>query len=101
MANAGDDGSHEQQPGSRSRGFIPPHGGYEDLLTFRKTRIIYDGTVRFCDRFVDFRSRTRESTTRHSGIATVKRPCLCGNWVRVKGWTMKPFANTLTRVRRR
>ena len=60
MANAGDDGSHEQQPGSRSRGFIPPHGGYEDLLTFRKTRIIYDGTVRFCDRFVDFRSRTRD-----------------------------------------
>ena len=60
MTNAGDVGSHEQQPGSRSRGFIPPHGGYEDLLTFRKTRIIYDGTVRFCDRFVDFRSRTRD-----------------------------------------
>jgi hypothetical protein len=60
MTNAGDVGNHEQQPGSRSRGFIPPHGGYEDLLTFRKTRIIYDGTVRFCDRFVDFRSRTRD-----------------------------------------
>ena len=38
--------------------FIPPHGGYEDLLSFQKARIVYDGTVRFCDRFVDQRSRT-------------------------------------------
>ena len=38
--------------------FIPPHGGYEDLLSFQKARIVYDGTVRFCERFVDKRSRT-------------------------------------------
>ncbi len=24
-------------------GFIPAHGGYEDLLSFRKARILYDG----------------------------------------------------------
>ncbi len=29
--------------------FLPPHGGYEDLLSFQKARIIYDATVRFCD----------------------------------------------------
>lgn len=40
--------------------FIPPHGGYEELLSFRKARIVYDGTVRFCDRFVDKRSRTTD-----------------------------------------
>lgn len=40
--------------------FIPPHGGYKDLLSFQKARIVYDGTVRFCDRFVDKRSRTHD-----------------------------------------
>jgi len=41
-------------------GFIPPHGGYEDLISFQKARIVYDGTIRFCDRFVDKRSRTHD-----------------------------------------
>src|SRR3982074_19917 len=38
--------------------FIPPHGGYEDPLSFQKARIVYDGTVRFCQRFLDKRDRT-------------------------------------------
>ena len=38
--------------------FIPPHGGYEELKSFRKTRIVYDATVRFCERFHDHRDRT-------------------------------------------
>jgi four helix bundle suffix protein len=41
-------------------GFIPPHGGYENLLSFQKARIVYDGTVRFCERFVDHRDRTHD-----------------------------------------
>jgi four helix bundle suffix protein len=41
-------------------GFIPPHGGYETLLSFQKTRLIYDGTVIFCERFIDRRSRTTD-----------------------------------------
>lgn len=45
---------------SPEAGFIPPHGGYEDLLSFQKSRIVYDATVRFCDRFVDRRSRTHD-----------------------------------------
>jgi len=40
--------------------FIPPHGGYENLLSFQKARIVFDGTVRFCDRFIDKRSRTHD-----------------------------------------
>jgi len=43
-----------------TQGFIPPHGGYEDLLSFQKARIVYDATVCFCDRFVDKRSRTTD-----------------------------------------
>ena len=38
--------------------FVPNHGGYEDLLSFQKARIVYDGTVRFCERFLNKRDRT-------------------------------------------
>jgi four helix bundle suffix protein len=39
---------------------LPPHGGYESLLSFQKARIVFDATVSFCDRFVDKRSRTHD-----------------------------------------
>ena len=26
-------------------GFIPPHGGYADLLSYQKAEIVYDATV--------------------------------------------------------
>lgn len=38
--------------------FIPPHGGYEKLLSFQKARIVYDGTVWFCRHYLDKRDRT-------------------------------------------
>lgn len=38
--------------------FIPPHGGYANLLSYRKAEIVYDATVHFCDRFFDKRDRT-------------------------------------------
>jgi four helix bundle suffix protein len=38
--------------------FIPPHGGYENLLSFQKARIVYDGTVKFCERFLKSNDRT-------------------------------------------
>src|SRR5712671_3125080 len=41
-------------------GFIPPHGGYENLLSYPKTQIIYDATIRFCDRFISIKSRTHD-----------------------------------------
>jgi four helix bundle suffix protein len=41
-------------------GFIPPHGGYQKLLAYQKSAVIYDATLHFCDRFVDRRSRTRD-----------------------------------------
>src|SRR5580698_10483405 len=46
------------QKESAAGGFIPPHGGYKDLLSFQKARIVYDGTVRFCERFLEKRDRT-------------------------------------------
>jgi len=41
-------------------GFIPPHGGYANLLSYRKAEIVYDATVYFCNRFLDRRDRTRD-----------------------------------------
>jgi four helix bundle suffix protein len=40
------------------KGFIPPHGHYRRLLSYRKAEVVYDITVRFCGRFLDKRDRT-------------------------------------------
>jgi len=48
--------SHPSHPD----GFIPPHGGYENLFSYQKSQIIYDATVKFCDRFIDRKSRTHD-----------------------------------------
>ncbi len=39
---------------------IPPHGGYRNLKTFQIAQLIYDLTVRFCNRYIDVRSRTHD-----------------------------------------
>ena len=41
-----------------SEGFIPPHGGYAGLLAYQKALIVFQGTVRFCERFMGKRDRT-------------------------------------------
>lgn len=35
------------------RRLIPPHGGYRKLRSFQAAQLVYDGTVIFCERFVD------------------------------------------------
>ncbi len=37
---------------------IPPHGGYRKLQSFQMAEIVYDATVKFCQRYIDRRSRT-------------------------------------------
>ena len=39
---------------------IPPHGGYRQLKSFQHAELVYDATVKFCDRFIDIRSRTHD-----------------------------------------
>ena len=39
-------------------GFIPPHGGYRKLLSYQRAEMVYDATVRFCERFFAGRDRT-------------------------------------------
>ena len=39
---------------------ISAHGGYRDLKSFQSAELVYDATVKFCDRFIDIRSRTHD-----------------------------------------
>ncbi len=50
--------SFSSLPPTEVSGFIPPHGGYQNLLSYQKAQIVYDGTVRFCERFLQKRDRT-------------------------------------------
>ena len=43
-----------------SDGLIPPHGGYRNLKSFQMAELCFDVTVRFCERYVDRRSRTHD-----------------------------------------
>jgi len=49
------DGQDQSRPG-----LIPPHGGYRELKSYQNAEIVYDATVKFCDRLVDRRSRTHD-----------------------------------------
>ncbi len=39
-------------------GFIPPHGHYQELLSYKKSAIVYSATVKFCERFINIKDRT-------------------------------------------
>jgi four helix bundle suffix protein len=52
---------------------IPKHGGYRKLKSFQIAELVYDVTVRFCDRYVDRRSRTHDQMVQaaRSGIQNI------------------------------
>lgn len=41
-----------------SPNFLPPGGNYQDLLSYKKSEIVYDFTFRFCERFLKRGDRT-------------------------------------------
>lgn len=52
---------------------IPKHGGYRSLKSFQVAQLVYDITVRFCDRYIDRRSRTRDQMVQaaRSGVQNI------------------------------
>ena len=50
----------KNKPHTNSSKLISSHGGYRDLKSFQHAELVYDATVRFCDRFIDRRSRTTD-----------------------------------------
>jgi len=49
------DGREKPRPG-----LIEPHGGYRGLKSYQNAEIVYDATVRFCERFLNRYSRTTD-----------------------------------------
>lgn len=41
-----------------TEGFIPPHGHYQELRSYRTAEIVFDLTFRFCERFLTRDERT-------------------------------------------
>ena len=54
------DGHGRARAENGREGLIPKHGGYRNTKTWNLAELIYDVTVRFCDRYVDPRSRTHD-----------------------------------------
>ena len=52
---------------------IPPHGGYRHLKSFQVAQLVYDVTVRFCDRYINPRSRTHDQMVQaaRSGVQNI------------------------------
>lgn len=43
-----------------SSSLIPPHGGYREVKSFQHAELVDDSTVKFCNRYIDPRSRTHD-----------------------------------------
>jgi four helix bundle suffix protein len=56
-----------------SEQLIPKHGGYRRLKSFQIAQLCYDVTVRFCDRYVEKRSRTHDQMVQaaRSGVQNI------------------------------
>lgn len=52
---------------------IPKHGGYRSLKSFQVAQLVYDVTVRFCDRYIEKRSRTHDQMVQaaRSGVQNI------------------------------
>ncbi len=52
---------------------IPKHGGYRKLKSFQLAQLVYDITVKFCDKYVDKFSRTKDQMVQaaRSGVQNI------------------------------
>jgi four helix bundle protein len=50
----------KNRPHTNTSNLIPSHGGYRELKSFQNAELVYDATVKFCDRFIDRRSRIHD-----------------------------------------
>jgi len=58
---------------SEPQSVLLPHGGYENLRSYKVAEAVYDATVVFCDRFIDKRSRTHDQMVQaaRSGVRNI------------------------------
>lgn len=81
------------QPGQEP--LIPKHGGYRNLKSFQIAQLVYDVTARFCDRYIDRRSRTHDQMVQaaRSGVQNIAEGSLASG-------TSKKMEMKLTNVAR-
>jgi four helix bundle suffix protein len=74
---------------------IPKHGGYRKLKSFQVAQLVYDVTVRFCDRYISLRSRTHDQMVQaaRSGVQNIAEGSQASG-------TSKKFELKLTNVAR-
>jgi len=63
---------------------IPKHGGYRHLKSFQVAQLVYDVTVRFCDRYIEKRSRTHDQMVQaaRSGVQNIAEGSLASGTTR-------------------
>jgi four helix bundle suffix protein len=74
---------------------LPKHGGYRKLKSFQIAQLVYDVTVRFCDRYIDKLSRTHDQMVQaaRSGVQNIAEGSQASG-------TSKKFELKLTNVAR-
>ena len=81
--------------GRNNNDLIPKHGGYRKLKSFQVAQLVYDVTVRFCDLYIDKRSRTHDQMVQaaRSGVQNIAEGSQASG-------TSKKFEIKLTNVAR-
>ncbi len=89
------DESGRVRGGEGEEHLIPKHGGYRKLKSFQIAQLVYDVTVRFCDRYIDRRSRTHDQMVQaaRSGVQNIAEGSLASG-------TSKKMEMKLTNVAR-
>lgn len=56
-----------------SEELLPKHGGYRKLKSFQIAQLVYDVTIRFCDRYIEKKSRTHDQMVQaaRSGVQNI------------------------------
>ena len=73
MTKADQDRQPGQQKENAQEPLIPKHGGYRKLKSFQIAQLVYDVTVRFCDRYIEKKSRTHDQMVQaaRSGVQNI------------------------------
>jgi len=72
VSDKSDSSDKSDRSDGRTR-LIPKHGGYRKLRSFQTAQRVYDGTVVFCNRFIEKRSRTHDQMVQaaRSGVQNI------------------------------
>lgn len=73
MKDSMDTNGQKKRRDPKQEPLIPKHGGYRKLKSFQMAQLVYDITVRFCDRYIDKRSRTHDQMVQaaRSGVQNI------------------------------